>query len=91
MNISVKPLNKWKDAVAKDLWVVVLDVVAVNLSYYLALLIRFYVNWTLRPVAEDRYLPAFVSFAPFYTVACLLVFGAWYLYGVSGVMPESMT
>ena len=81
MNISVKPLNKWKDAVAKDLWVVVLDVVAVNLSYYLALLIRFYVNWTLRPVAEDRYLPAFVSFAPFYTVACLLVFGAWYLYG----------
>lgn len=61
--------------------VVVLDVIAVNLSYYLALLIRFYVNWTLRAVAVDRYLPAFVSFAPFYTVACLLVFMFWRLYG----------
>jgi FlaA1/EpsC-like NDP-sugar epimerase len=78
---SMKFLKKWKDAVAKDLWVVVLDVIAVNLSYYLALLIRFYVNWTLRPVAVDRYLPAFVSFAPFYTVACLLVFMFWRLYG----------
>lgn len=77
----MKSLKKWKDAVAKDLWVVVLDVIAVNLSYYLALLIRFYVNWTLRPVAVDRYLPAFVSFAPFYTVACLLVFMFWRLYG----------
>ena len=77
----MEPLKKWKDAVAKDLWVVVLDVVAVNLSYYLALLIRFYVNFQLRPVAVDRYLPALVSFAPFYTVACLLVFGAWHLYG----------
>lgn len=78
---SMKFLKKWKDAVAKDLWVVVLDVIAVNLSYYLALLIRFYVNWTLRPVAVDRYLPAFVPFAPFYTVACLLVFMFWRLYG----------
>lgn len=77
----MEPLKKWKDAAAKDLWVVVLDVVAVNLSYYLALLIRFYVNFQLRPVAVDRYLPALVSFAPFYSVACLLVFGAWHLYG----------
>ena len=77
----MKPLNKWKDAVAKDLWVVVLDVVAVNLSYYLALLIRFYVNWTLRPVAVEKYLPAWVGFAPWYTVICLVTFVAWKLYG----------
>ena len=50
----MKYLKKWKDAVAKDLWVVFLDIIVVNLSYYLALLIRFYVNWTLRPVAVDR-------------------------------------
>ena len=35
-------LKKKLDAVKKDLWVVVLDIVAVNVSYYLALLIRFF-------------------------------------------------
>lgn len=58
-----------------------MDVVAVNLSYYLALLIRFYVNFQLRPVAVDRYLPAWISFTPWYTVLCVVVFGAFRLYG----------
>lgn len=42
---------------------------------------RFYVNFQLRPVAVDRYLPAFIGFAPFYTVGALLIFMAWKLYG----------
>ena len=54
-------MKKILEAVKKDLWVVLLDVVAVNLSYYLALLIRFYVNFQLRPVAVDRYLPAWLG------------------------------
>ena len=74
-------LKKILEAVKKDLWVVLLDIVAVNLSYYLALLIRFYVNFQLRPVAVDRYLPAWLGFTPFYTVLCLVVFGAFRLYG----------
>lgn len=72
-------MKKAWDAVAKDLWVIVLDIVAVNASYFLALLIRFYVNFQLRPVAVDRYLPNFQAFAPWYTVLCLVVFAAWRL------------
>ena len=30
--------------VAKDLWIVLLDIIAVNAAYYLALLIRFFDN-----------------------------------------------
>lgn len=74
-------MKKILEAVKKDLWVVLLDIVAVNLSYYLALLIRFYVNFQLRPVAVDRYLPAWESFTPWYTVLCVVVFGAFRLYG----------
>ena len=74
-------MKKVLESVKRDLWVVVLDIVAVNLSYYLALLIRFYVNFQLRPVAVDRYLPALIGFAPWYTVGALLVFMSSRLYG----------
>ena len=74
-------LRKAFESIKRDLWVVVLDIVAVNLSYYLALLIRFFVGGVLRPVAVDRYLPAFIGFAPWYTIASLLIFMGWKLYG----------
>lgn len=70
----------WK-AIAPDLWVVVLDVLAVNASYFLALLVRFYVNSQLRPVAVERYLPNLQAFAPWYTVISIIVFMGWRLYG----------
>ena len=69
------------EALKRDLWVVLLDIVAVNAAYFAALGIRFYVNFTLRPVAVDRYLPALTAFAPWYTVACLVIFLLWRLYG----------
>ena len=74
-------MKKVVESLKRDLWVVLLDILAVNLSYYLALLIRFYVNFQLRPVAVDRYLPAFIGFAPWYTVGALLIFMGWKLYG----------
>ena len=55
--------------------------IAVNAAYFLALLIRFYVNFEFRGVAKDYYLPAFLRFAPIYTVLCFLVFVAFRLYG----------
>lgn len=73
-----------KDTVSKlknDLWVILLDAVVVNASYFLALLIRFFVGGVLRPVAVDRYLPAWISFTPIYSVLCLCVFGCFRLYG----------
>lgn len=44
--------EKFFQALKRDLWVILLDVVAVNASYYLALLIRFYVNSEFRPTVS---------------------------------------
>ncbi len=70
----------WK-SVVNDFWIIVLDVIAVNASYALALLIRFYVGGEMRPVAQELYLPAFYRFTPFYTVLCILIFVVFHLYG----------
>ncbi len=68
---------------SKQFWLrlslVLLDVMAVNVSYFLALLIRFYVNFTFNEMAV-RYIPAFKTFAPYYTVCCLAVFFLFKLY-----------
>ena len=44
--------------VAKDLWIVLLDIIAVNAAYYLALLIRFFDNVEFRP-ADCRFHAAY--------------------------------
>ncbi len=74
-------MNKLKDTIAKDLWVVLLDFVAVNLSYYLAFYFRFYVNLKLGLENAETYKAAFLGFAPWYTVICIVLFMAWRLYG----------
>ena len=42
----------WEN-ILRDLWVMLLDIIAVNLAYYLALLVRFYVNHEMYTVAAD--------------------------------------
>lgn len=74
-------MKKIISSVARDLWVVILDLVAVNASYYLALLIRFFVGGELRAVAVDRYMPAWLRFTPWYSVLAIIIFMAWKLYG----------
>ncbi|MBQ1364328.1 MAG: hypothetical protein IIY60_00815 [Clostridia bacterium] len=74
-------MKKIGKTVAQNLWTVILDIVAVNASWYLALLLRFYVNNSMRDVAKDFYLPAFERFAPYYTVLAILVFALFRLYG----------
>ena len=73
-------MKKVWSAVAKDLWIVLLDIIAVNAAYYLALLIRFYVNSEFRPTVA-YYLTDWMRFTPWYTIACILIFMAWRLYG----------
>lgn len=73
-------MKKLLHSIAKDLWVILLDIVAVNASYYLALLIRFYVNSEFRPTVSYL-LGDWASFAPWYTVICIAVFMLWRLYG----------
>ena len=65
--------------IVKDLWIVLLDIIAVNAAYLLALLLRFYVNNQFRPTVS-YYLSDFARFAPFYTVLCIAVFAAFRLY-----------
>ncbi len=64
----------------KDWLILVLDVLAVNAAYFLALLLRFYVNYEFRPTVSF-YLTDFLTFAPFYTVLCIAVFWLFRLYG----------
>lgn len=73
-------MKKIGKVICRDLWTVLLDIVALNISWFLALLVRFYVNGALLPSAQDSYIPGFLRFAPFYTVAAILVFMAFRLY-----------
>lgn len=61
------------------LGMVLFDIFAVNFAYFIALIIRFYVNFKINEWAA-RYIPAFLQFAPWYTVCCLVIFGAFKLY-----------
>ena len=74
-------MKKIWDSIAKDLWIVLLDIIAVNAAYFLALLVRFYVNFEFRGVAQDYYLPTVPASAAIYTVLCFIVFVAFKLYG----------
>lgn len=73
-------MKKIRDIIARDLWIVLLDILAVNLSYFLALLVRFYVNFEFRPTVT-YYLTDWLHFTPFYTVLCIIVFAVFKLYG----------
>lgn len=70
-------MNKIK---GKDWLILALDIIAVNAAYFLALLLRFYVNYEFRPTVSF-YLTDFLTFAPFYTVLCIAVFFFFRLYG----------
>lgn len=73
-------MKKIWDGIAKDLWIVLLDIIAVNAAYFLALLLRFYVNFEFRPTVS-YYLTDWLHFTPFYTVLSIIVFACWKLYG----------
>ncbi|MBQ4462813.1 MAG: hypothetical protein II915_00195 [Eubacterium sp.] len=67
--------------IARNLWVLLLDILAVNAAYYLGLVIRFSTNLEIKPEAMDPFLPGYVHFAPFYTVICVVIFYLFRLYG----------
>ena len=67
--------------IVQNLWTVLLDIVAVNLAYYLALLLRFYTQNRMADEAVNYYLPAYANWTPYYTVACIVVFILFRLYG----------
>ena len=72
--------NKFIDFIKRDLWVIPLDILAVNGAYYLALIARVSLDYSYRD-AIIYYRDDFLSFAPWYTLACLIVFSLFRLYG----------
>jgi FlaA1/EpsC-like NDP-sugar epimerase len=74
-----------KNALKKDIWILLLDIVAVNLAYYLALAFRVAVNNMGgifgSPSDVPVYFSAFYRIAPIYTVLCIIVFFLFKLYG----------
>lgn len=63
----------------KRLALMMYDALVVYFSYLLALVVRFYNIYRVNPVVEE-YLPYFYKFAPWYTVACIVVFAVFRLY-----------
>ena len=63
-------MERIKSRFRDSLWVVVLDIVAVNLAYYLALIIRFEIGRNIYNIDEAFYIffTAFYRTAPLYTI-----------------------
>ena len=60
-----------------SLILIFLDILVVNLSYFIALWLRFDLKYTaIRP----EYMTAWLNFAPIYTIVCLIVFSCFRLY-----------
>lgn len=78
-------MDRIRNALKKDIWVLLLDIVAVNLAYYLALVFRVAVNNMGgifgSPSDVPVYFSAFYRIAPIYTVLCIVVFFLFKLYG----------
>ena len=72
--------QRLKDFIKNDLWIVILDILAVNLSYLLALYIRFFVNGEFR-VSVGYDVDYFWRIAPVYTVLAIVAFALFKLYG----------
>lgn len=80
MELDMK--NRIGKLIGDDLWVVLLDVLAVNLSYYLALMLRSRIEFGyFYGEGFSTFFSAFYRFAPLYTLLCILVFFAFRLYG----------
>ena len=71
---SMKKLEHWK---VIAIYLIIYDMIAVNFSYFIALLVRFDFRYSSIPT---DYFAAWRSFAPIYTIITLAVFGCMHLY-----------
>ena len=75
-------MDKVKKLIKDDLWIVFMDIIAVNLSYYIALVLRGRIEIGFRySEGYNIFIGIFLRYAPVYTVLCLVVFYMFRLYG----------
>lgn len=72
-------MDRIKRFIKYDLFVLLLDVIAVNASYFLALLLRFSLNGRMDPLL-GKYIDTVIYFSPFYTIICITIFALFKLY-----------
>ena len=73
-NKGVMRLEHWK---LIALYLLIYDIVTINLSYFIGLWLRFDLQYSKIP---SEYLMAFIKFAPFYTVFSIIVFYMMHMY-----------
>ena len=73
-NKVVMGLEHWK---LIALYLLIYDIVTINLSYFIGLWLRFDLQYSKIP---SEYLMAFIKFAPFYTVFSIIVFYMMHMY-----------
>ena len=71
---GVMGLEHWKLIV---LYLLIYDIVTINLSYFIGLWLRFDLQYSKIP---SEYLMAFIKFAPFYTAFSIIVFYMMHMY-----------
>ena len=66
--------------IRNDLLTIALDIIAVNLAYYGALIVRFSAVLRFREIVT-YYMESFLKYAPVYTILCIVIFSVFRLYG----------
>ena len=72
-------MNRIKNFFRTNTWMMLMDIIAVNGAYLLALLIRFYVHFKFTSGVGD-FREYYLEFTPYYTVLCVIVFAICGLY-----------
>ncbi len=77
MGYNQSSIRNWVIKVVLGLY----DAFAVNASFFLALVVRFYINGKFSELGVP-YISAFFSFAPYYTVCALIIFALFNMYNM---------
>lgn len=77
LGYSQNSIRNW----AIKLTLALYDAFAVNTSFFLALVVRFYINGKFSELGVP-YISAFFSFAPYYTVCALIIFALFNMYNM---------
>ena len=77
MGYNQSSIRNWAIKVVLGLY----DAFAVNASFFLALVVRFYINGKFSELGVP-YISAFFKFAPYYTVCALIIFALFNMYNM---------